>query len=249
MLGLLEVSTASWHTASVTTAGSTSTNATISVALVEDHRLFAHSVESSRQAVVRELFDNAISASGMRQRALRNLAADELTDHFVVANMVVHDQRPTVVIREVEWSSSYPPVRFRWQQWLDGLPSASRSALTQCADSNLLLDVESIRTRTGFDRFLRALQQMVDLAAAANPYFRLVQLLERMWRLNRRADMSRQSAAQRLLLARQSIVSTPDCPPGELVLSSARVPRGPDASQVTAVFAGSGPCGRQLAPS
>jgi len=65
-----------------------------------------------------------------------------------------------------------------------------------------------------------------------DPLTALLQLLERLVRLGRRADAARQLAVQRQQLARHAVAAAPDRPPGEVVVSSARVPRGPDFSRV-----------------
>jgi hypothetical protein len=65
-----------------------------------------------------------------------------------------------------------------------------------------------------------------------DPVEALLRSLQRLIRLGRRADASRQLAVQRLRFACRAARSSPDVPPGEVVVSSSRVPRGPDLSRV-----------------
>lgn len=65
-----------------------------------------------------------------------------------------------------------------------------------------------------------------------DPVNALLLFLQRLIRLGRRADASRQLAVQRLRFACRAARSSPDVPPGEVVVSSSRVPRGPDLPRV-----------------
>jgi hypothetical protein len=65
-----------------------------------------------------------------------------------------------------------------------------------------------------------------------DPVEALLQFLRRLIRLGRRADASRQLAVQRLRFACRAARLSPDAPPGEVVVSSSRVPRGPDMPRV-----------------
>jgi hypothetical protein len=67
------------------------------------------------------------------------------------------------------------------------------------------------------------------------PFEALLLSLRRLILVSRRADVSRQLAVQRLKFACRAARSSPDAPPGEVVVSSAHVPRGPDLRQVIPV--------------
>jgi hypothetical protein len=246
--GLLVTQTAStetWHTERVTTEGSTSTRTPVlrlTHVDVVPFRSRSCSERSDLQADLRQVFNMAVAASGMGQRALRALVADELTDTFT-AGFIAYDPQGNVTVFQAEYSSRVKAAERHWRQWADEAIS-DNSSLEQSANGDNPFDREELRKRFGLKRFIKSWHNLIALAAAANPHLRLALFLERVLRLNRRADASRQSAAQRLLLARQLVVSAPDCPPGEVVLSSARVPRGPDVSRATG---SEGPRGRQLA--
>lgn len=68
--------------------------------------------------------------------------------------------------------------------------------------------------------------------ALAGHFESLLQVLRRLVSLGRRADSARQSAAHRQLIAGLAMKAVPDDPPGDLVVSSTRVPRGPDLARV-----------------
>ncbi|WP_434450101.1 hypothetical protein [Lentzea sp. E54] len=82
--------------------------------------------------------------------------------------------------------------------------------------------------------------------AVSDPRAALLLFLERLIRLGRRADAARQLAVQRHQLARHAVATAPDRPPGELVVSSARVPRGPDLSRVAPAWTVEAIRGRRL---
>jgi len=69
-----------------------------------------------------------------------------------------------------------------------------------------------------------------------DPVAALLVFLQKLIHLGRRADVSRQLALQRLKLVCRAARSSPDVPPGEVVVSSACVPRGPDLLRVVSTF-------------
>jgi hypothetical protein len=77
----------------------------------------------------------------------------------------------------------------------------------------------------------------------------LLLFLERLIRLGRRADAARQLAVQRHQLARHAVATAPDRPPGEVVVSSECVPRGPDLSRVAPTLTVEAIRGRHLVAS
>ena len=80
-----------------------------------------------------------------------------------------------------------------------------------------------------------------------DPLVALTRFLERLIILGHRADSFRQLVAQRVRAARPSTALTADQPPGEAVVASARVPRGPSPSRVTPNLSVVVTRGRQLA--
>ncbi|MGW6929608.1 hypothetical protein ACWGE0_06025 [Lentzea sp. NPDC054927] len=68
--------------------------------------------------------------------------------------------------------------------------------------------------------------------ALAGHFESLLQVLRRLVWLGRRAHSARQSATHRQLIAGLAMKAVPDSPPGDLVVSSTRVPRGPDLVRV-----------------
>lgn len=63
--------------------------------------------------------------------------------------------------------------------------------------------------------------------------------LEWLIRVGRRADVSRQLAVQCLRMLCRALRSSPDVPPGEVVVASACVPRGPNVSRVVSALVSS----------
>lgn len=117
---------------------------------------------------------------------------------------------------EVDWSG-FGPAGLSLE-WLVAGVSGSRAVRSVDPTALFFAAVESAAATVRF--------RVVD------PVEAMLRSLRRLIRLGRRADASRQLAVQRLRFASRAAKLPPDAPPGEVVVSSSCVPRGPDMPRV-----------------
>lgn len=209
-----------------------------------DRRLSSKLVAALRAAGVDVFYeghlDKTLAASGLSRRELEQVIEEELSQRLV---------HPHGAEQSLRMPTTGSP---RCERRLAGNHQSAfadyLAAQVDRVDSEWV-DLPRLWKADVADRGseLLTLIEAQFLAAVADPRFALSQLMERLIKLGRRAHAARQSAAQRVLLARLALKNSPDRPPGDVVMSSARVPRGPDLPRVAPALMVQATRGTQLA--
>ncbi|WP_152552311.1 hypothetical protein [Actinokineospora spheciospongiae] len=170
---------------------------------------------------------HAADASGLSRREVRLAVRSELFDRtrFVTHANTSSDFQSKLLVGAVgDWDHDGPGHGHHGLslEWLAARECA-RSAIVTPPSSHAL-----------FHAGARAVRRWLFIFV--DPMVALREFLQRLVHFGRRSDVSRQLAVQRLKLMCRSVRSSPDVPPGEVVVASPCVPRGPDMSRVVSAL-------------